>query len=105
MTDSTLIFTKLRISVILGKQFLLYARMGSSVSVPNPESDDIFRIFILGIIFPQELFFLIFSGFESDEVSNISMIGGKLWGVLSLIGSVSKFFDFELSGIGSVEFF
>ena len=56
----------------------------------------------LGLYFHKNFFFLFVSGTESDEVSNISMIGGKLWEVLSLIGSVSKFFDLDLSGIYNI---
>ena len=70
------IFPKLRISVISGKKFVLYARMGSSVSVSDPAFEDMLRISIfdnLSLLGTKLLVFV--SGSESQEILKVSIIG------------------------------
>ena len=85
MTNLTLFFPKLRISTIFGKQFLrvLYATLGSSVSVSDPESDDILKISIFERFTLSGIKSLKFtSGSELEDIFEISIIGDRFCGIL-----------------------
>ena len=78
--------------------------MGSSVSVSDPDSEDIFKILIFGIILSRELEILWFVlGSKSELLSDISIIGDKFLVVLLFLDSGSEFLNWELPGLDSVE--
>ena len=93
MTNLTLFFHKLRISVIFGKQFLrvLYLTIGSSVSVSDPESDNLLKISTFERFNLSEIKSLKFTSIsESEDICKISISGDRFCEILFSVNINSK---------------
>ena len=91
--------------IILGKKFLLCPKLGSSISASDPESEDMLRISIIGILFLLETKLLEFaSGAESEYIFNVLIIGDRHSEFLFSVNikSVTGFFDSKFSGTDSI---